>query len=281
MKTRDPRILSTILSERIGLALSAHVDADVNGEYLSFVPSDIDSEDGFSIQVRTGLGHIAAEFVPGAFSRPMLRTMGSASTEQKLLFKSFANAALNRRYVLRMVINDKVVDPVSINTWPQSWKDLSINIRMPFVDMHTGDDNVMNEIIFISESITGMILSLLPTEDISNESVEGYAEGNLSQTLVNKYERHPLNRAACIQLKGTSCAVCDFNFKETYGSLGEGFIHIHHLTPVSQLGSDYVIDPVKDLVPVCPNCHYMLHRRTPPLTIEELRKVLQDQKTVL
>ena len=57
--------------------------------------------------------------------------------------------------------------------------------------------------------------------------------------------------------------------------LGEGFIHVHHIVPLSGLGKSYVVDPINDLRPVCPNCHAMLHKRVPPYTIDELREIME------
>ena len=67
------------------------------------------------------------------------------------------------------------------------------------------------------------------------------------------------------------------NFEKVYGNIGKGFIHVHHVLPVSQLGAGYVIDPVKDLVPVCPNCHAMLHQKNPPLLPEQLLEIMKMQ----
>ncbi|WP_371416419.1 HNH endonuclease [Dolichospermum sp. UHCC 0299] len=75
----------------------------------------------------------------------------------------------------------------------------------------------------------------------------------------------------CISHYGTSCFVCGFNFGKIFGELGEGFIHVHHLKPLSQIGTEYEVDPVKDLRPVCPNCHAMIHRKSPPLSIDEIK----------
>ena len=68
------------------------------------------------------------------------------------------------------------------------------------------------------------------------------------------------------------------NFGKEFGPLAEGYIHIHHTVPISHLGPDYSIDPVKDLVPLCANCHAAAHRRNPPLSVEELRN-LRDRWT--
>ena len=64
------------------------------------------------------------------------------------------------------------------------------------------------------------------------------------------------------------------SFEETYGEIGKGFIHVHHKKPLATTRKDYVIDPVKDLVPVCPNCHAMLHTSDPPLSVDELKSLI-------
>ncbi len=106
------------------------------------------------------------------------------------------------------------------------------------------------------------------------DEVLGFPEGAASQVLVNKYERDPRNRKAAIELHGTKCMACGFDFEATYGSLGRGYIVIHHTTPVSAMGADYVVDPAKDLVAICANCHPMVHREDPPIKLEELRKII-------
>ena len=70
--------------------------------------------------------------------------------------------------------------------------------------------------------------------------------------------------------------VCGRDFETTYGEIGKGFIHVHHLTPIASIGKEYRLNVDTDLAPVCPNCHYMLHRKNPPFTIEELKAKLQE-----
>jgi 5-methylcytosine-specific restriction protein A len=100
-------------------------------------------------------------------------------------------------------------------------------------------------------------------------------EGKLTQTFSNAYERNAKARASCLKHHGFNCAVCGFNFGARYGAVGEGYIHVHHPKPLSQIGEEHQVDPVQDLRPVCPNCHAMLHTQTPPLSIEELKEMLR------
>ncbi|XQW87260.1 HNH endonuclease [Aeromonas veronii] len=104
----------------------------------------------------------------------------------------------------------------------------------------------------------------------TNEVRELYAEGK-SKTVTSKtYDRSPHARQACIEHYGYTCCVCGFNFEKAYGALGENYIEVHHLKPIAYIGKEYLIDPIKDLRPVCANCHRMLHRQQPPLAVEEL-----------
>ncbi|MEE7625206.1 HNH endonuclease [Methylobacter sp. Wu8] len=99
-------------------------------------------------------------------------------------------------------------------------------------------------------------------------------EGIKRTITVNAYERNVRAKQLCVQHWKAICSVCGFDFVRTYGELGNGFIHVHHLVPISKIGKSYQVDPINDLRPVCPNCHSMLHRVDPPLAIEELKNIV-------
>ncbi|PEE73604.1 hypothetical protein COM81_27770 [Priestia megaterium] len=110
------------------------------------------------------------------------------------------------------------------------------------------------------------------------EDDEGFPEGKLKlkQHLVR--ERNPevikLAKERFLQLYGKLfCEVCGFDFKEHYGNLGEGYIEGHHTKPVSEMAENEQTK-VEDIAFVCANCHRMLHRRRPWLSVNELRRLL-------
>jgi 5-methylcytosine-specific restriction enzyme A len=117
-----------------------------------------------------------------------------------------------------------------------------------------------------------------PDQDFGRiDQGNGYGEGAVTQVLVNQYERSASARNACTAHHGFACAVCGFDFEERYGEIGREFIHVHHKRPLSRLSARYQVNPVKDLVPVCPNCHAMLHRQDPPLDVEQLRRLIRSE----
>ena len=112
-----------------------------------------------------------------------------------------------------------------------------------------------------------------PSEDSGQESVK---EGEKLRIEVNKYERSQKNRLMALAFHGYDCSVCGLNFVKKYGEIGNDFIHIHHTVPISKLKLNYQLNIEKDLIPVCPNCHAMLHKGdhmiNRPFTVKELKK---------
>ena len=125
-------------------------------------------------------------------------------------------------------------------------------------------------------SETGLLTDLSSSVDPeADESRVAYREGRLVQININTYERNRAARRACIAHYGSSCSVCGIDFAERYPGIGDGYIHVHHLVPLSSVGREYELNPVKDLIPVCPNCHEMLHQKDPPYTPDELRIIFR------
>ena len=112
-----------------------------------------------------------------------------------------------------------------------------------------------------------------PLPEEINSSIRLY-EGEKKRITVNAYERNPEARRKCIEYHGANCKVCNFDFEDVYGEHGKGFIHVHHTIPLASIRKGYTVDPHKDLVPVCPNCHAMLHRGDKTLTVKQLRRML-------
>ena len=113
-------------------------------------------------------------------------------------------------------------------------------------------------------------------ENISTQEMSPLLEGNLKTIIVNAFERNPIARKQCLEFYGTSCLCCDFDFYKTYGVIGQNYIHVHHIIPISKIRKNYQVDPIKDLIPLCANCHAMIHRTTPALSIDKLKEIIKQ-----
>lgn len=120
-----------------------------------------------------------------------------------------------------------------------------------------------------SDILISFILYIFPYK------FEAEEEGSSNSDLLTKYERSHLNRSLCLAYHGYNCNVCRLNLKDIYGDIARNFIHVHHLNPISESGT-IKPDPIKDFVPLCPNCHAIAHLKNPPLTVEEIQKILKE-----
>jgi hypothetical protein len=108
-----------------------------------------------------------------------------------------------------------------------------------------------------------------------------YRDGKAIEYYGTRYERNPINRARAIEIHGTICKACGFDFEKVYGERGRGFIEVHHINPLFLIDKETDINPETDLVPVCSNCHRMIHRKkNTVITIEELKLLLNAKLTL-
>lgn len=103
-------------------------------------------------------------------------------------------------------------------------------------------------------------------------------EGRRIDIETTRYERSRKNRMLCLSAFGHTCQICGMDMGAFYGDFAEGAIEVHHIRPVSSFEGPAAVDPYKDLVPVCPNCHTALHRVNPPMDPGELRSRIEGRR---
>lgn len=106
-----------------------------------------------------------------------------------------------------------------------------------------------------------------------------YPEGAVRRVTVNAYERDVRARAECIRHHGTRCVACGFDARTAYGPEFDGLIHVHHVRELSTIGRRYRVNPTKDLLPLCPNCHAVAHSQRPALTVATIAKMVTRRLT--
>jgi len=117
-----------------------------------------------------------------------------------------------------------------------------------------------------------------PTIPEEVDDIEPIYEGAVRKVSVNAYERSNMAREKCLLHYGCKCTVCDIILSDIYGEIAQGYIHVHHLKQLSEINSEYQIDPIVDLRPVCPTCHSIIHLRKPPYSIEEVKELIDRHR---
>jgi 5-methylcytosine-specific restriction enzyme A len=161
-------------------------------------------------------------------------------------------------------INDNYLEPIPKGRESNYWR----NGVRPI------NENVFNRIVN-HEYISYIHLH----DQQEDEFVSSREEGGQKLIYTTVYERDKVSRDLAISIHGYACMVCHFNFRNFYGTCGEGFIHVHHITPLSIAKKRGKVNPKTDMIVVCPNCHAMIHRRKDKiLTLEELQNNIKEAK---
>jgi 5-methylcytosine-specific restriction protein A len=152
--------------------------------------------------------------------------------------------------------------------------------RMPKIRLEKQGEKIYSIQFIIPEEIHKDNLNEEFSEDNTDFVREDNKEGRQTYYYSKKYERNYSNRLEAIEYHGTKCMICGFDFERVYGERGIGFIEIHHINPLSNLEEETLINPKKDLIPVCANCHRIIHReKNNVLTIEDMKKLLDSNNT--
>lgn len=271
MNAGSARQVSQLILQKLGL----RVDASVTGAQMVITPSGYLSSEAFSVRFLPGWRSADAVLVPGAFAGPTVREMGNAQPDAKSIVVGYANALRRQGVQLTMKVNGSAVDPEQVGAWPADWWSFEIALRKSAIVFDLNHDTELLPVAdMLVTPLVGIAMSLIGTENI--DSYEGEIEGAAVQYLATRYERKKLNRDACIRIHGTRCHGCGFDFGAFYGELGEGYIEVHHLESLAAYG-EVRINPAVDLVPLCSNCHSVVHRVTPPLPIHALKKLVAER----
>ncbi len=269
----DPGALAALLSDRTGVIFSGAFETVDGAVWPVIRPLEPSRPNGFSIVVARSPRHVSALFRLDTFGRQLAELMWSAGPVAHASFVSVLRLAISKGMTVNVIVNGQAADDVRVLP-PVPWRSLEIECDR-WLPPDLRDPRAIEQLACeVAFACLSLILQLLVTREGVDESVEDVVEvpeGARTRIVVNKYERSPANRTACILAHGSACMVCGFRFGERYGEIGDGYVEVHHLTPVSLMNGEVPVNPVTDLVPVCANCHAMLHRQSPPLGVEDLQ----------
>jgi 5-methylcytosine-specific restriction protein A len=272
MSPSDAEYAAAVVARRLGLPVQAQLLA---ADKLTLIPSGLHENDGFSVEVRTSWRTAEAYFAPGKFARPLLAKMGEAGSEARAAFSALAIAA-KKQVKMTFRVNGTDIDTQDPSSWPVQWQKVELALKKPgvvFEDLTSKElESVISDII---TPLFGMCIALIGIED--TEADPSALEGNPVEAVSRRYERKPVNREICLSVRGRRCCCCNMDFGEVYGDIADGFIEVHHITPASEMGPGYLINPVTELVPICSNCHSVVHLSSPAASVDEVRAHLKRE----
>ena len=274
----DAARLTNSFAERFGVGLAGEAAERSDGQELVVRSADLARTQGFEVRILVGWRTVQATFVPGSFAAALLAQMAAATPSQRAIFDTFVQTARNDGGEVELHINGQTVDPFHPAGWPDKWPSCKMSIqRTPVVVNGADPDAIERLVLQWGGRLLGAVLALMPLEAVEPE---GEGEGGGYQVTITRYERSRINRAACLEFHGVQCKTCRFDFEDFYGPLGSGFIEVHHIEMVAGIEAGTIVNPSTDLIPVCSNCHSMLHKKTPPWLPEELRTLVESRKKV-
>ena len=252
------------------------VDSQGDPWYL-LRPAGVPADHAFAVRATMRWRRIVVAFEPGKFAGDLIAAMGNADSTGRAAFRSILAECSDRGADIEFHLNDVPCDPQREETWPVHWSRVSLTLKSRINPEVREGERGFGDTLHWSRLFVAAILALLPVQPSEGEEpppLSGFAEGAATIQQSTRYERDRRNRAAAIAIWGCKCQVCGLDLGDQYGDAARGFIEVHHITPVSVLDPGTVIDPARDLVPLCPNCHTVAHRRDPPFSVEEIRAML-------
>lgn len=264
----------TNLRERFGIRLRISEESYPDRTEICIRPVDLNAGKGFSIISSIKWLNLKSFLKFDAYSGDVLDIIMSGHKNKVAILMDNARSIIgkNTDSILSATIKDKDLSN-DIHDFDLKHFNLSIETSTLKKDIKSLEEYIIDH----QTTILALILLLFDLEEdyypeyaISEEIMEGESEGKLRRVEVNKYERSRSNRQLCLNYHGYTCKVCGFNFENFYGEIGKNFIHVHHIIPVSDIKPEYILNPIKDLIPICANCHSMVHRFKEPLSISGL-----------
>jgi 5-methylcytosine-specific restriction protein A len=271
----DAETIRKTLEECYGVCLSMEERPSAEGQKIVLWPSDLPESRGVPLEILLGWRSLDVCASGGSYSRDLIAAMSSAEPRQRETFRSFLRTATTKGGTILLAINGKSCDFEDESIWNERWLRLSLQIGIhPLTGGGISGPDVCSSIIPWVSLALGAVLSLVPLEE-DDESAR--REGAIREILGKRYERDPINRVICLEIHGTSCKACGFDFYKAYGEIGKDFIEVHHVDQLADnAGTEVVINPLTDLTPLCSNCHSMVHRRKPPYLVDELRNLMKS-----
>lgn len=257
-----------IVAKSLGVSLIMK-DLPANSGYTFGLRVDgIDRPIGYEYHVRQGLMSWSIDLVLDNFSGELLRTFEIGFLDKRDEILTYYEHAINHASEIYFKVNGVDLREENLNPW----ENLDFHIKTKF----ESEDNPLVSFRLTLVYALSLVLPLFSDSEVNDDTENrGWdVEGALSLKLSRSYERSRINRALCLAEHGYTCRACGILMEDKYGQAGREFAEVHHVLPVSLMETPRPVDPINELVPLCPNCHSIAHRKNPPFEIEAIIEMI-------
>lgn len=259
------------LSRALGLELIDSKVQEKSGFTFGLRIKNLPQPFGFEVRVQQSLMSTKAQVFLDSFPGDLLTICKSSFANRKEEIESVILAAASAGISTQLLVDGR---ENFRNLENSPWESLELTLHKKFENYEDATNCLKLTVMMIFSIMIPLITE--ESENLLEEvSIEYQEEGRKTSSIVNKYERSRVNRAIALEIHGFICAACGLRMADLYGPIGEGVIHVHHLQPVSSMEAPRVLNPATDLIPLCPNCHTVVHRKNPPLSIAELQEAIK------
>lgn len=268
----DKHVLESIVAQirsMIGATMRGSQNPIGKREGLSFWFENYNRSNGPVFTIRpSGLKRHTVSLKFGTYAAPCIEHIQRRATAEDYALAYAFTEHLKNAFDL------SVNDTGAVSEWQVS-ADLRISVTRKVSSQQCLDD--------IYESINSMMIPLVAAmaeligyEDENEVADETYGdiEGSSAISFIRKRERSRRNRLLCLSIHGEKCGVCGFVTEDTYGEGMASILEVHHIEPLADIEEPKAYDPRTDLIPLCPNCHRAIHKRTPAFTPDELKGLM-------
>lgn len=226
---------------------------------------------GFTVRIYDNYLSWKIELRLDIFTAPLISAMQSRFLERSIGLISYLDLAKVKNNHFNLTINGNS----DLDTVTEEWKDINFILAKSYYSEETEFETLSTVIL---DFMCIVLFLLIEDTEWTNSNMTGHEEGGSYSEVVKKYERSRYNRALCLKYYGFMCRGCGEKLAEKYGPIGTDVIHVHHIVPVSEMGGSYQLNPIKDLIPLCPNCHSIVHKKNPPIEISELNLLTKSRR---
>jgi 5-methylcytosine-specific restriction protein A len=236
-------------------------------------PKELPSPIGLEVRVSDNFLIWHFETSLDSFALPTIQLSREVFSSNRDVVIEYSKKSASRSKEFSFSVNGVDVAELAIDT---NWSEFKIEMSRPYESLDFSMQTLRQGLI----DILTLISALTRKDEIAGELTidpdSFKEEGAESVQSCHKYERSRFNREICLSYYGYVCKACGLSLEKKYGEAGLKVIHVHHVTPISLMEGPRVINPINELVPLCPNSHNVAHRRNTPYTVEDLQGFVEN-----